>query len=89
MVDITTKWSANNITSPAYSYTAVTPSDTIDDPNGPFKAIFVGVGGDIVFVGLDNVAVTFKNTISGSILPMIGRRINSTNTTATNLVALR
>jgi len=89
MVDIVTKWAANNITSPGYSFTAITPSDTVDESAGPFKAIYVGVGGDIAIVGIDNVAVTFKNAISGSILPLIGRRVNNTNTGATNLIGIR
>jgi len=89
MVNNETKWSANNVTSPGYSFSAITPSDTIDDPKGPFKAIYVGVGGDIAIVGLDNVAVTFKGAITGSILPLIGRRVNSTNTGATDMVGIR
>jgi len=89
MVNNETKWSANNVTSPGYNFTAVTPSDTIDDPNGPFKAIYVGSAGNIVIVGIDNVAVTFVGALAGSILPLIGRRINSTNTTASSLVAIR
>lgn len=89
MVDIVAKWSASNITSPGYSFSAITPSDTIDESKGPFKAIYVGSSGDIAIVGIDNVAVTFAGALVGSILPMIGRRVNSTNTTASSLVGIR
>lgn len=89
MADIVNKWSASNVTSPAYQYSAITPSDTVDESAGPFKAIYVGVAGNVAIVGLDNVAVTLVGATAGSILPLIGRRVNSTNTTASSLVALR
>lgn len=89
MVDIVAKWSASNITSPAYTYAAITPSDTVDESKGPFKAFFCGVAGNVAIVGLDNVAVTLVGCVAGAIYPLIGRRVNATNTTATSLVALR
>jgi hypothetical protein len=89
MVDIVSKWAASNITSPGYSFSAITPSDSVDEAKGPFKAIYVGVGGDIAIVGLDNAAVTFKGAVTGSIIPVIGRRVNSTNTAATDMVGIR
>lgn len=88
-VAIEAKWEAGNITSSAYHYSAITPSDTTDDAAGPFKAIYVGATGNIAVVRLDNTAVTFVGAITGSIIPVIGRRVNSTNTTASSLVGLR
>lgn len=73
--------------SPASDYAAVTPSDSTD----LFKnacGIYVGVGGDVVAVSPNGTAVTFKNAMAGSTLPIMCKRVNSTNTTATNLVAL-
>lgn len=89
MVDVVSKWPASMFTAPALGFSAITPSDTIDDAAGPFKAIYVGAAGNIAVVGLGNVAVTFVGAIAGSILPIVGRRINATNTTATSLVGLR
>lgn len=89
MVDIANKWPASMFTAPALAFSAITPSNATDEANGPFKAIYVGVAGNIVIVGLDNVAVTFVGAIAGSILPIVGRRVNSTSTTASSLVGLR
>lgn len=89
MVDIVAKWSAANVTAPSYDYTTVTPSDTVDEAAGPFRALYIGVAGDFVVVKLDNTTVLFKNSLAGSIIPIIGRRVNATLTTATNLVGLR
>lgn len=89
MVDIINKWAAPTITAPANQFSAITTSDTADDAKGPFRAIFVGAAGNIAVVGLDNVAVTFVGAIAGSIIPVIGRRVNATNTTASSLVGLR
>lgn len=65
----------------------VTPSDTDDFVAVP-RAIYVGTGGDVAAVGLDGAVVTFKNAQSGSVLPIAPKRINDTDTTATDLVAL-
>jgi len=73
---------------PADTFAAVTKSDTVDLPGGPCRALFVGVAGDVVAVTCADVAVTFKNVVSGTLLPVIARRVNSTSTTATDIVAL-
>lgn len=73
---------------PAENYAAITKSDTDDFSGGPARGVFVGVTGDVVAVRLDDTAITFKNVAAGTILPVICRRVNSTNTTATNMVAL-
>ena len=77
---------------PARSFAAVTPSDSTDFAGGAAAALFVGVGGNVVVVGVDNnngvVTETFKNVGSGTILPVRCRRVNATNTTATDIKAL-
>jgi hypothetical protein len=77
---------------PARSFAAVTPSDSTDFAGGAASALFVGVGGDVAVVGVDNnngnVVETFKNVANGSILPVRCRRVNATNTTATFIKAL-
>lgn len=83
--------SAINV-SPYTVFAAITPSDTVDiqHPQGrqSTDAIYVGHAGDIVMVREDGVAVTFKAAVAGTILKVAARRINATNTTATDLVAL-
>jgi hypothetical protein len=77
---------------PARSFAAVTPHDTTDFAGGAAAALFVGVGGDVVVVGVEDsdgaVVETFKNVASGTILPVRCRRVNATDTTATDIKAL-
>lgn len=69
---------------------AITPSDS--DLMPETRGVYVGVGGDVVALmkgaAGTYTAVTFKNAPSGAILPIRCTRINSTNTTATNMLAL-
>lgn len=81
------------ITNPSYNLgLAITTSDTVSFgcPNGRVvsDAIYVGVTGDIVVVPQNGTAYTLKGAIAGTILPIQAKRINQTNTTATDLVAL-
>ena len=73
---------------PATKAFAITPSDSTKFDE-TVRAIYVGVGGDVVVVVKDGeAAITFKNAQTGSILPIRCVRVNSTSTTATNLVGL-
>lgn len=72
----------------AYSFKAVTPHDSTDITDGPCDALWVGVGGDVVVVPQGGSAVTFKNVPSGFLLLTKTKRVNATNTTATDIVAL-
>lgn len=78
----------NNILAPALNYVAITKSDATDFSGFMTRAIYVGGSGDVVAVDLDNNAVTFSSVPAGTVLPIRARRVNSTNTTATNMVAL-
>lgn len=51
------------------------------------RAIYVGVGGDISVV-VAGQTIVFKNAVAGSIIPLNATKVNSSGTTATNLVAL-
>ena len=55
-----------------------------------YSAIYVGVGGDVV-VTLSGSAsdFTFKNLASGQLLPVQVTHVKATNTTATNMIALK
>lgn len=66
---------------------AVTVSDTVDLP-APARALYIGGGGNIKINDTGNGAVIFYNVAAGSILPVMARRVYSTDTTATNIVAL-
>lgn len=76
------------ITAPADSFPAITPSDSTDFAEGVCRGIYVGVAGDVVAVDKAGNATTFKNAIAGSILPIEAKRVNATNTSASDLVAL-
>ena len=68
------------------NWSAVTTSDTVQNN---FVGLYVGVGGDVAIKGADGgAAITFKNVPTGALLPIVCTRINSTSTTATNMVAL-
>jgi hypothetical protein len=71
----------------------VTPSDTADGPFPEsaryFDALYIGGAGNVVVVGENNKTATFIGVPASRILPVRGKRVNSTNTTATNIVALR
>lgn len=70
---------------------AVTPSDSVNFTMEA-RALYVGTGGNVVLVAYDQngqkAAVTFSNVPDGTILPVRASRVNSTSTTASNIVAL-
>jgi hypothetical protein len=68
---------------------AVTASDTVALPNGVCRALWVGGAGNIAILAEDDAAaVTLSGVQAGTIIPVRTRRVNSTNTTATLIVAL-
>lgn len=70
-------------------YVAVTPHDSTDIRSGqPTRALYIGGAGNVVAVDLAGNTVTFTGALAGSILPIQVIRVNSTSTTATNIVAL-
>lgn len=72
---------------PAGGFFSITPSD-VSNFTQQARGIYVGVGGDIAVVSAQGTVVTFKNAVAGTILPVRCKRVNVTNTTATNLVGL-
>lgn len=66
---------------------AITPSDA-NDLAVPARGVYVGVAGNVAIVTITNEVVTFVGALAGSIIPVRTKRVNATNTTATNLVAL-
>jgi hypothetical protein len=72
---------------PARSAVAVTPSDTTEFSTVT-RALFVGGAGAVTALMADGTTCTFTGVTAGSVLPIRIRRVNSTSTTATNMVAL-
>lgn len=72
--------------STAEYYAAVTPHDSTDFAR-PARYLYVGVTGNVAAVRLDGTAVTFANLPVGW-HPICCRRVNSTGTTASSIVAL-
>lgn len=66
---------------------AITTSDTVDIPQGLTDAVYVGGAGVVVAVLPDGSTANFT-AVAGSTLPIKVKRINTTSTTATLLVAL-
>lgn len=72
---------------PAHDAVAVTKSDSALAT--ACRAVWVGTTGDVAlkFPG-NSTAVTFKNVPSGTLLPFAASHVMSTNTTASDFVAL-
>jgi hypothetical protein len=68
-------------------FVAVTPHDSTN-LNGAPIGLYVGGAGNLVAVGRDDAAVTFTGVAAGTVLPIAVKRVNSTSTTATSIVAL-
>jgi hypothetical protein len=70
---------------------AITKSDTVDHAApteyGPMKGMWVGGAGIVVAVFADSSTANFTCT-AGTVLPIECKRVNSTTTTATLMVAL-
>lgn len=69
-------------------YKAVTPHNSNVLPDGECAALYIGVGGNVVLVDVDGTETTFKGVPTGGILPCQTLIVKSTNTTATDIVAL-
>lgn len=67
----------------------ITPGDTAASNFPHFtRAIYVGGAGDVNVVYPDGSTLVFPACPVGMILPVEAIRVNSTSTTATNLVAM-
>jgi hypothetical protein len=72
---------------PSGTWEAITKSDTVDFKKGVCRAIWVGGAGIVEAVGQGGTVAQFT-CVAGSVLPVRAKRVNSTNTTATLMVAL-
>ena len=79
---------SDSIIAPSRQPFAIVPSDSVELSAFP-KAIYVGIGDDIVLRGVDGQAdVTFRNVPAGQVLDVRPRYIRATGTTAGALVRL-
>jgi len=76
----------NKVTYQAIKSVDVTPDDNAD-LNIVGAIIFVGGGGDLSVVTVSGDTVIYKNLPDAYTLPVQVRRVKSTNTTATDLIA--
>jgi hypothetical protein len=76
-----------DLSSPCMNAAAVTPHNSTDLAQTS-RALFVGGAGNLVAVMAGGTTVTFTGVVAGSILPIRVTRVNSTNTTATNIVSI-
>jgi hypothetical protein len=73
---------------PANIGEAVTPHNATNFTLGVCEGIYVGSTGNVSVVFADDTAITFTGVPAGVILPVRAKRVNSTNTTASAMVAL-
>lgn len=66
---------------------AITKSNTVNFPQGPCDALYIGGAGVVVVVFLDDSTANFT-CVAGELLPVKAKRVNSTTTDATLMVAL-
>jgi hypothetical protein len=63
---------------------AVTASDTVDDPAGPFAALYVTAAGTVAFITPTGDTVTLATSVTANTeIPINCKRVKSTGTTAT------
>jgi hypothetical protein len=80
-------WHSDYASAPAQDAYAITTSDSVNF-SSPFRSIYVGGSGNIVVVTPSGTAITFNGALAGTVIPVAGLRVNTTSTTATNLVGL-
>ena len=86
MADNFTSYSSG-LDSPAMNAAAITLSDSVNLAFAS-RGVYVGVGGNISVLMAGGSTVTFLGVFGGTILPIRINRVNLTNTTASNLIAL-
>jgi len=79
-----------DLVTPGKNLLAVTPSDSVNITNYPsVRGLWVGGAGNVaVLAADDSAAVTLVGVQAGTLIPLRVKRVNSTNTTATSIVAI-
>lgn len=76
----------NSDSAPARGVAVVSPNDGADLPGGECRALLVGVAGNIAIDTEQSTNVVVPAPVG--VLPIAVKRVRSTSTTATNIVAL-
>lgn len=76
------------LTAPGSASEAITPHDTNELTEGPSRAIYVGVTGNLTVRLLNDDDDTLFSNVPVGIFPIRASHVRSTGTTATNLVAM-
>jgi hypothetical protein len=66
---------------------AVVPHDSTNQAVA-FRALWIGVGGNVSIAFSDGTSATFVGVPAGSMLPVGGVRVNATGTTASSILAV-
>lgn len=77
----------NGLASPATGAFAITPNDSTDLTSFT-RAVYIGGAGDLKVDTITNDTVTFSGVPAGTVFPIRVKKVYSTGTTATNLIAL-
>lgn len=72
---------------PAIDAATVTPNDSTD-LTLTARALYIGTGGNVNLDTISGTTIVFSNLQTGSILPLQVKRVRSTSTTASNIIAL-
>ena len=73
---------------PDYDGYAVTPADGTDLGNGPCKALYVTVGGNVNINLVGGGTAVLTGLTAGQIIEVAAQRVLATSTTATGVFAL-
>lgn len=73
---------------PDYDGYAVTPADGTDLGNGPTRALYVTVGGNVSINLLGGGTAVLTGLVGGQIIEVAAQRVLATATTATGIFAL-
>ena len=78
---------SGSLSSPAGSAFAITPSDS-EDLSVYTRGIYVGGAGNVKLTTVGGDTITLNGCLAGTVLPIRAKRVFSTGTTATNLLAM-
>lgn len=88
MIDHFKVYGKGELNTPNYSHAfPIVLSNTVDFTYAT-KGIYVGAGGSITLVTINNEVVQFLAVPAGTILPIRAKRVNVTGTGASSLVGL-
>ncbi len=75
--------------SPAIGAAAPTKSNSVPDPAGPFRALWVGGAGDVKITMINGDVVSVVGVLAGSLIPFATTQVWVTGTSATSILGLK